>query len=539
VSDIRLRPYQTTSATDIRGAFLQGIRSVLLVSPTASGKTVTFSYIAKGAAARDNPTLILAHRDFLIKQASQKLSAYGVRHGIIMADYMPSPDAMVQVGSVQTMQRRLRKNKYHFKLIIVDEAHLSCARTYLEIIDAFPEARILGVTGSPCRLDGRGLGTGAGGRFDHMIESVTMRELIDDAYAVQPIVYGPLHMLDFSKIPKDKGDFEKNALSEFMRKGKMPKSDRTITGSAIDHYLEYAKHVPAATWCVDLAHASQTAKEFNEAGIKTAFLQGTDDPDTRDRALRMLADGSISNITFCQLLVEGVDVPELGCIVGLRPTHSLAAYLQTLGRMSRPLYAKGFDLDTRESRFAAMDAGPKGRNSIYLDHAGLTFRHGFQDDIREWSLLGVPKTAKEGESVIAIRQCPVCLIVFPPVPACPGCGHVFETQTRKLEMIDGKLGKITPEMLGAVKRNKQHEVRKAETREDFERIAKERNYSPAWVTIQLRIKRAKDARKAEAEKKAVVAAAADPAQTDLWLEQEVQTLRTHPKYNLDKDWSDL
>lgn len=538
MSDIILRPYQGESATNIRGAFLEGVRSVLLVSPTGSGKTVTFSYIAKGAAARGNRTLILAHRDTLIQQASGKLSEYGVPHGIIMADYVPTPGAMVQVGSVQTMVKRLRKQRYDFQLIIVDEAHLSCARTYLEILDAFPGARILGVTGSPCRLDGRGLGADAGGRFDFLIESVTMRELIDDGYGVQPIVYAPLDRLDLSKIPKEKGDYEKRALSKLMNTSK-------ITGNAIEHYRQYAKHIPAVTWCVNLEHAADTARDFNNAGIKSVMLQGTSTTDERERALRQLADGSIANITFCQLLVEGVDCKEIGCIIGLRPTHSLAAYLQTLGRMSRPIYKEGMPQDTREQRFAAMKAGPKGLNGIFLDHAGLTFRHGFQDDIREWSLEGAPKKSKRAESVEA-KQCPKCRAVFKPEqlqetvfgPACPVCGHVFQVQKRQLKVEEGQLGELTPEMLARnrreEKRQRRAEEHQAKTLEDFQRIATERGYSPFWARIQMRMKSARDARKAQEKENQGQLWSLDQLQS---LDKEAQAMATHPVYS--KDWTDI
>jgi superfamily II DNA or RNA helicase len=521
MADICLRPYQGKSAEDIRGAFLQGIRSVLLVSPTSSGKTVTFSYIARGAAARGNPVLILAHRDFLIKQASAKLSEYGVGHGIIMGDYSETPHAMVQVGSVQTMIRRMRKRRYNFKLIVIDEAHLSAAKTYLDIIDNedFKETRILGVTGSPCRLDGRGLGSTAGGRFDHMVESVTTRELIDDGYAVQPIVYAPLNRLDLSKVQKQGADYNKQQLSSVM-------NTRVITGNAIDHYREHAMHVPACTWCVDIDHARTTAAEFNAAGIKSVMLYGDSTGEERDRAMRQLADGSIYNITFCQLLVEGVDCPAIGCIIGLRPTYSLAGYLQTNGRMLRVMYAPGYNLDTREGRFAAIDAGPKGRKGIFLDCAGLTFRHGFIDEVREWSLLGVPKKSKADEAIIAIRQCPICMIVFPPAPVCPGCGYVFEIRSREIEREDGRLDELTPEMLAGVKNKKRIDVGRAETREELEAIATARNYSPAWVNVQLRIK--------AGQKKAADIKATQKQQ---WFEEQAKAARSNPKFNF--DWPEV
>jgi superfamily II DNA or RNA helicase len=224
--------------------------------------------------------------------------------------------------------------------------------------------------------------------------------------------------------------------------------------------------------------------------------------------MRQLADGSISNVTFCQLLVEGVDCPAIGCIIGLRPTYSLAGFLQTNGRMLRVIYAPGYDLSTREGRFAAIDAGSKGRKGIFLDHAGLTFRHGFIDEVREWSLLGAPKKPKETELVVAIRQCPICMIVFPPAPVCPGCGHVFQVHAREIQKEDGELGLLTPEMM-EIQDQKQRriDVGKADTREELEAIAKARNYSPAWVHVQMRIK--------EGKKKALT-------QKQQWLEDQAK-----------------
>jgi superfamily II DNA or RNA helicase len=495
----------------------------VLADFTVTHNTVTFSHIAKGAAARGNRVLILAHRDFLIKQASQKLSTYGVPHGIIMSGYTPSPFETVQVGSVQTFIKRLRKqrNLYDFPLIIIDEAHLSCAATYLEIIDAFPRSRILGVTGSPCRLDGNGLGTGAGGRFDFMIESVTMRELIDDGYAVQPKVYAPLDFVDLSNVRKKGADYDKEQLAVAV-------NTQAITGNAIDHWREHAKHVPSATWCVNVQHAADTAREFNAAGIKSVMIYGDSEDDDRTNALKGLADGSIYNVTFCNLLVEGVDVPELGCIIGLRPTHSLAAFLQTLGRASRPLYRPGMPQNTREQRIAAMVASQKGRHSVFLDTTGMTFRHGFQDDIREWDLAGAPKRNGPKEVVDAARQCPVCMAVFPPEPTCPECGYVFAIQPRKLEVREGNLGELTPDMLGKTKHEKRSEVRDARTLEDFQRIGVDRNYSPNWARLQYSMRKAKGEREAS-----------DKRQKELWLEEESKTISSNPKFKLDTDWSDI
>jgi superfamily II DNA or RNA helicase len=163
-----LRDYQDAAVVDVRVAFRDHQRVILVLS-TGAGKTVIFSYIARSAAAKGKRILILAHRDQLIKQASRKLNDYDARHGIIMAGYTPDHTAKIQVASVQTLVRRLDKIAFEPDLIVIDEAHLSAAASYNKVLDRFPNAKVLGVTGSPCRLDNKPLGREYGGIYDHMV----------------------------------------------------------------------------------------------------------------------------------------------------------------------------------------------------------------------------------------------------------------------------------------------------------------------------------------------------------------------------------
>jgi len=126
-----LRDYQSTAEDDVREA-MRIAQAVLLVLATGAGKTVIFSDVARRAALKGKRILILAHRDTLIKQASAKLSEYGVAHGIIMAGFTPDHNQLVQVASVQTLIRRLDKVRHQFDLIVIDEAHLSAAKSYKE-----------------------------------------------------------------------------------------------------------------------------------------------------------------------------------------------------------------------------------------------------------------------------------------------------------------------------------------------------------------------------------------------------------------------
>lgn len=477
---VHLRGYQDGFVGSIRVEYRSGYKAVLLVAATGSGKTVVFSYIARSAALKGKRILILAHRDALIKQASRKLSDYGVQHGIIMAGFTPAPRRLVQVASVQTLIRRIGKMQQRgerFDMIIIDEAHLSAAKSYMDIRAAFPDALVLGVTGSPIRLDGKGLGLGCGGMFESLVQGITIRELIAQGYLVKPAYYGSREQIDLSGVKKVGGDYDSDALAAVMDKPK-------ITGSAIEHWRKICPGVPAVAWCANVAHAQHVAADFNAAGIPALALSGESTSEERDRALRQLADGSLKIITFAMLLVEGVDCPAIGAVILLRPTMSLSSYLQVIGRGLRTIYAPDLPLDTVEQRFAAIDAGPKGRKCFVLDHCDLWRRHGFADEDREWTLEGVVKKKgkkKEEDKPPPIAQCPKCFHIHTPEPTCPACGHVYEVKGRNLEHVEGELTEITADMQQRMKNLRKAEVRGAKTLEELERIAAQRGYSPHWA----------------------------------------------------------
>jgi hypothetical protein len=143
----------------VRLAFQEGHRAVLFVLPTGGGKTIVFSHIAEQAAQRGKRIAVLVHRVELLEQASRSLAALGVEHGLIAAGRSMNLRAPVQVASVQTLARRLAKLPADlFQLLIVDEAHHSNAGTWAAVIAHFKTARLLGVTATPVRSDGRGLG---------------------------------------------------------------------------------------------------------------------------------------------------------------------------------------------------------------------------------------------------------------------------------------------------------------------------------------------------------------------------------------------
>jgi superfamily II DNA or RNA helicase len=427
----------------------------MVVMPTGAGKTVVFSYIAATMAARSKKVLILVHRVELLRQTSAALHKAGVRHGLINPNYTPDLFAPVQVASVQTLIRRL----HHVQspdLIVIDESHHAIAGTWKKIIEAYPKARILGVTATPCRADGTGLGKVSGGVFDDLIIGPQVHELIQKGFLVKPVIYAPAQRLDLSGLRTKMGDYEKDQLAEFMDKP-------TITGDAVAHYQKLCPGVPAVAFCVSVRHAQHVAEEFRAAGYRAYHADGSLDDDSRRKILNGLGNGTVDIVTSCDLISEGTDIPAIGAAILLRPTQSTGLYLQQVGRALRPCAGKD--------------------RAVILDHVGNVLTHGMPDEVREWSLEGdrKKKGKKEQEKTIPVKQCEQCYAIHEPAPVCPVCGFVYVVEQNAPQQVDGELHEITPEQAAQIKRQKVVEVAKARTLEELEAIAKARGYKPGWA----------------------------------------------------------
>lgn len=453
---LKLRDYQEQAVGNIRQSFISGKRAPLLVLPTGGGKTVVFSYIAATTAARGKRVLILVHRVELLRQTSAALTKASVRHGLVNPQYTPDIMAPVQVASVQTIIKRLHLFQ-HFDLVVIDEAHHALANTWKKIIDHYSTARILGVTATPCRADGTGLGIEAGGVFDELILGPQVPELIQRGYLVKPVIYAPAQRLDLSGLRTRMGDYEKDALAEFMDKP-------TITGDAVAHYQRLCPGVPAVAFCVSVNHAMHVAEEFRRAGYRAYHADGSLDDDVRKRILNGLGNGTVDVVTSCDLISEGTDIPAIGAAILLRPTQSLGLYLQQVGRALRPCAGKD--------------------RAVILDHVGNVLTHGLPDELREWTLEGERKRKgkpKEQEKTIPVKQCEKCYAIHEPAPRCPVCGHVYEIKQDAPKQIDGELVELTAEQKLRIRKQKVTEVARARTLEELERIAQQRGYKNGWA----------------------------------------------------------
>ena len=403
-----LRSYQELAITQLRGA-LAHHHKALLVMPTGSGKTVVFSEICRLADNKNRKVLILVHRRELVIQASDKLSRAGVEHGIVAAGFKPSPHP-VQVASVQTLARRLRTVPVDPDLIIIDEAHHAVAGSWDKIINHYADAKLVGVTATPSRLDGRGLGS----HFSTLVSGPSVEQLTKLGFLSQHRVFAPPVIADLSNVKTRAGDYANDQLSAAM--------DRpTVTGDAVSHYRRLADGLPAIAFCCSVAHATSVCASFNAAGYRAKLVTGNMKMEERDEAISGLADGRTQILCSVDVVSEGTDVPAVSAAILLRPTQSEALYLQQVGRILRPR---------------------PGKIAIILDHVGNTFKHGFVDDVRAWSLDSKPKRQRKDEPAVEVRQCPDCFAAFKPQPVCPCCGHVFKTKAFQLETVEGDLVEI-------------------------------------------------------------------------------------------------
>ena len=452
---ITLRDYQQHTEAEIRSAYARGSWAPVLTMPTGSGKTVTFSSIAYQAGLKGKRVLILVHRRELVKQTSRTLAEFGIDHGLIAAGMSMFRDKQVQVASVQTLARRMNKLRWTPDLIIVDECHHAIGgNTWGKVLAHFSQSRVLGVTATPQRLDGKGLGITAGGFFDALIVGPSVAELTSQGYLSPAVVYAPQSAVDLSAVKTRMGDFAAAELAEAMDKP-------TITGDAVAHYRRLCNGEPAIAFCASVAHAEHVAESFQAAGYRAASIDGSLDHAKRARMIDDLGNGRLQVLTSCDIISEGTDIPVVSAAILLRPTQSLSLALQQMGR--------------------ALRIHPGKQRAVILDHVGNVFRHGLPDDEREWSLDGQKKRARsKDEQAIPVKQCEQCYTVHRPAPKCPACGFVYPVQSREIEQVDGDLEQVDPAL---IRREQKREQASAQTIDDLVTLGRKRGYKNpyAWA----------------------------------------------------------
>ena len=448
-----LRPYQQKLIDKTIESLKAGHRKPLLVLPTGGGKTAIAATLVSRSANKNVRSLFVCHREELLKQTIATYAKVGLTAGIIKSGYEPDYSNPLQIASVQTLVNRLEK--IHPKLVFFDEAHHVAAGQWAKVAAAYPDAIFIGLTATPCRLDGKPLNMA----FDDMIEVINTAQLIEQGYLSQYEYYAPSIIDDSKLVMGSNGDYTRDSLDNFQEADK-------IIGDNVETYLKLCNGKRNIVFACNRKHGRAIGRRYEEAGVAVKFLDGETPTKERNDAVEAFKNGDIKVLVNCELFGEGFDLPAVEVVSLLRPTASTSLYLQQVGRGLRTFEGKD--------------------KAIILDHANNYMRHGMPDDIREWSLWGgLKKKRNQEESKVKIQRCPNCYAVHKPSLTCPFCGYVHKADGKVIKEVAGELVLINSEKHLIL--NKE-EIKMANTLADLIAIEKDRNFKKYWAENMWRAK---------------------------------------------------
>jgi len=434
---MQARGYQTYLINGVYQAWNEGHIDVLAVLPTGSGKTFCFASIIH---AMNVPTMAVAHRQELVMQMSIALGREGVVHNIIAPtkiikmivraqmrelgrSYFNS-QSHVHIAGVDTLIRR-KEDFSHIKLWVQDEAHhVVKGNKWHQARLMFPNAIGLGVTATPCRADGKGLGAHADGVFTKLVVGPNMRELINMGFLSDYRVFAPETNIDMTEVNiTASGDYSRTKLSAAMHKS-------TITGDVVEHYQRLAPGKLGVTFAIDVEAAVEIAKAYNDAGVRAEVVSSKTNDVARTTIVEQFRQRKIMQLVNVDLFGEGFDLPAIEVVSFARRTLSYSLFVQQFGRSLRILEGKD--------------------KAIIIDHVGNVLNFGVPDLGREWTLdRRERRSAGKREMVDMVKACPKCTGVFERFRVeCPYCGHVPEpAQRSKPEFVDGDLKELDVQAL--------------------------------------------------------------------------------------------
>ena len=426
---MKLRGYQEDLIDRTRQALRRNKR-VLMQAPTGAGKTAITVYMMGRAAEAGKRSVFCVHQNELLSQTSKALWQQHLEHGMIASGKRLSK-LPAQVASVQTWVRRTDRYPEP-DLIIIDECHRSASATYQKVLEAYPSAKVIGLTATPQRTDGKGLDD----TYGELVQGPSIRQLIDAGYLSDYEIFAPPSTVDLSAIKTRMGDYDKKELEQTMDKP-------TITGDAVATYKKHAHGKRCVVMCVSIRHAEHVMESYRTAGVPAEMIEGSMTNNEREAVLDRFRAGETLVICNVQLLIEGVDIPSIEVVQWLRPTQSLIIWMQGNGRGLRP--APGKD------------------RLIILDQVGMWSRHGLPDEDREWSLKGRKKgrRKKDDEPDVNVQQCKHCFHIFRPGPSvCPSCGKPVEVRKKaEIQVVEGELERIDVEAEKRLRKKSQGQAR--------------------------------------------------------------------------------
>ncbi|HEL8613808.1 TPA: DEAD/DEAH box helicase [Listeria monocytogenes] len=405
-----------------------------------SGKSVILAEIIRRTTENKNHVLFLVHRKELIDQIQNTLIMSGVdmKH--------------VTLGMVQTIVRRLDRTPQP-ELIVIDESHHILANSYKKIIEYFHEARVIGFTATPVRINGGGLGD----INDTLIEKINAKWLIENNF-LSPYKYFAPEVIQTSNLDiKRTGEYDITQLDDQF-------NQRKVWGDVIKHYQKLADGEQAILYASSIYQSKKMAASFEQVGITAAHIDGKTLKTERDHIIQQFRNGDIKVLCNLDLIGEGFDVPDCSTVIMLRPTQSLSLYIQQSmrGMRYRP-----------------------GKTSIIIDHVGNVSRFGLPDMERTWTL--EPKKGSNSKKAEApVKICPDCFMtVLSSNKQCEHCGHEFKVEVKPIQIDSAaELQEIT-EPIFKVDYSSPNDCKNMKELYEY---AKQHNYKRGWAYHQGKVR---------------------------------------------------
>ena len=411
MKEIKLFDYQEDMKERIEKAF-ESHQSVMVQMPTGTGKTILLAEVVKSEKLKGknpdgekseklkgkNPCVwIVVHRRELVEQIKETLakqldSSLFTFHSSLNpldSSLFTLHSSLIKVFSIQWLSKHYHELEEKPSLIIIDEAHHAVAKTYKEVMDAYPEAKKLGLTATPCRLTKRGFTD----LFNVLLQSWSVKKFIADGW---------LSLYDYMSIREDSedwrlvnslkkrgadGDFSLREMSEKLNV--QPSIERLC-----DTVIRYAANKKGITYAIDIAHAEHIAEAYRQHGIKAVAISSKTSIEERKKIIERFKKTSVGDrygnscyasleqtndiqvLVNVDLFGEGFDCPDVEFIQLARPTLSLAKYLQQVGRGMRVFEGKKY--------------------CLILDNVGLYRLFGLPSDDRDWQAMFEGRIAGKG-----------------------------------------------------------------------------------------------------------------------------------------------
>jgi len=424
-----LRDYQQTMYNEIRKQ-LCIYNSVCGVLPCRSGKAYIMKQICDDAERKGSNVLVLTHRRLLLKQHSKLIKNVRFETPFTEVNHLG------EHGRVD--------------LIIIDEAHISGAESYRRICEYYKCKKIL-FTATAKRLDNKPL------LCDYIINGVSADELIKRGYVSDYDLYAPKLNIDLSQVSMSGADFNNEQLGETM-------CDRKIYGDIIKYYRELADGKQSIAYCVNIKHSKSICELFNSVGIPAVHMDASTSENERDQIMEDFRNGKYTILCNCNLISEGITLPECDCCLLLRPTQSETLYIQQACRCLTP----------RENKRA-----------VIIDYVGNVYTHGMPTEKREYTLSNTVRVRNPSrEPDLLVRQCKNCLKVYKGNgPICKYCG--FDNGKTRKQIEEDKKAEL--ERITEIKRKQARmEVGMAKDLESLINIGIKRGYkNPRYWAQQI------------------------------------------------------